>query len=118
MTTMGVPKGCSRCAKCQEYRGFYAKKEQHAMGNLNGRSGACTIYCSCANQNKCARCGQPLAERKLRAHYYDEDNHRIPYMSGLHALGHRCTEVDAPPAMTAVEVQVEYEREKRRMGWR
>jgi hypothetical protein len=86
----GAPKGCSRCSVCQEFEGFYAPKNRaNRWGNNNGRSTASTIHCACANTNRCARCGELLPERKLRVHYYDENNHRIAYLSGLHALQHR-----------------------------
>jgi hypothetical protein len=109
----GVPRACARCGKCGEYAGAYVTKTCSMFGTPNAKSVARTIYCRCANTNRCARCGQLLAERKLRACYYDVANCRIAYMSGLHAVAHQC---QAEPMDWAAQQMEEWlEREVRQV---
>ena len=49
-----------------------------------------SVACRCDNDNRCARCYHPLAERKLNANYYDESDGDIWYVPGFTGLSHRC----------------------------
>jgi hypothetical protein len=51
------------------------------------------VHCGCNNDNRCARCGERLAEWKLNANYYDERDGHIWHVPGFSALSHRCASV-------------------------
>jgi hypothetical protein len=35
------------------------------------------VHCRCENHNRCARCGEQLAKRRLNANYYRESDRQI-----------------------------------------
>jgi hypothetical protein len=48
------------------------------------------VSCACDNDNECARCGEPLFERRLQCNWFDEDDGTLRYVPGFHALDHAC----------------------------
>jgi len=79
----GVPKGLAPCPLCHGWRGtaFLASTDRLVRA-----------YCLCENWNRCARCGKPLAARRLNAHYYDPANDTFPHVPGFSGLRHVCGE--------------------------
>ena len=48
--------------------------------------------CLCENDTLCAGCGQPLAERRVNANYYDVGDRHIWHVPAFKAFDHRCFE--------------------------
>jgi hypothetical protein len=83
----GVPKGLSRCTTCRLFAGDYLA--------LNGAGDHRTprvlqVHCRCENHNRCAGCGETLADRRLSAYQYDEANRQVGYLAAYSAFSHRC----------------------------
>jgi hypothetical protein len=49
-----------------------------------------TVHCRCANDNRCAACGQPLYEHKLNANYYNPRDGQIWHVPAFCGLSHQC----------------------------
>jgi hypothetical protein len=80
----GIPKGLRRCPRCSEWRGeclIPARKYKTTL---------IRVCCRCENDNLCACCGRPLADRKLNANHYDESDGRIWHVPGFCCLDHLC----------------------------
>ncbi len=88
----GVPRGLERCPHCGEWRGDCLDSSPTSFCRV------VTVHCRCANDNRCAACGQLLYERKLNANYYEPGDGHIWHVPGFCGLSHRC-----PPA-TAISV--------------
>jgi len=94
----GVPRGLRRCPTCGELRGERLRDEKLRVERLRGagttgedeRPEVVDIFCRCANHNRCAGCGGPLAEHRLSAWHWDEADSRAWYLAAYCALGHRC----------------------------
>jgi len=69
----GVPTGLYKCPACGFYKGTCLDPSPCFQG-LKVK-----VHCRCENNNKCARCGQPLSQFRLNANYYDEK----PEVSGM-----------------------------------
>lgn len=82
----GVPAGLERCEQCGEWCGVCLDPER-SVEPL-----ALPVTCLCENQNECARCGEPLFERRLQSNWYDEVDGELRYVPGFHALDHNCPE--------------------------
>jgi len=79
----GVPRGLLRCPACQGWTGECLDPSPQFRGQVM------RVHCRCENNNRCARCRDPLAW-KLNANYYDEADGQIWYVPGFVALSHRC----------------------------
>lgn len=80
-STEGVPNGLTRCDRCGEWRG---------QALLDGPDLVVDVFCSCDNHNRCARCLQPFAERRLGACSYFEEERRVLHVPAFAALDHDC----------------------------
>jgi hypothetical protein len=58
------------------------------------------VHCRCENHNRCARCGEQLAKRRLNANYYRESDRQIWHVPGFRGLSHRCRSLDGRPAIS------------------
>ena len=84
----GLPPGLRRCPACAQARGeFLALRGE---GNLDRRPRVVDVHCSCTNHNRCAGCGEPLAERRLSAYFWDEERSGVTYVAAYVGLGHEC----------------------------
>jgi hypothetical protein len=88
----GVPRpaGLARCSACGWFRGDYLATK--GEGNGDPRPRVVPIHCRCDNHNRCARCGEPLAESRLSAYEYREEDDSIWYLAAFAGLSHRCEE--------------------------
>ena len=83
-TPHGIPMGLARCSVCFEWKGQCLDPSPKFQGLL------VSVACRCENENRCARCFQPLYERKLNANYYRESDGQIWHVSGSICERHRC----------------------------
>lgn len=83
----GVPTGLYKCNQCGFYKGTCLDPSPCFQG-LKVK-----VHCRCENDNKCARCGQPLSQFRLNANYYDEKTRSIWYVPGFTALNHVCPDL-------------------------
>ena len=79
----GLPKGLIRCSNCCEPRGECLDPSPDFRGMIM------RVHCRCENDNRCARCGGPLYERKLNANFWGEDG-TIWHVPGFCGFGHSC----------------------------
>jgi hypothetical protein len=86
----GLPRGLERCPTCSEWRGRCLDPAPDFFCRVM------TVHCRCQNDNRCAACGQRLADRKLNANYYNLHDRQIWHVPGFSGLDHRC------PAMPPV----------------
>jgi hypothetical protein len=82
----GVPRGLVRCARCGEWRGRCLDPGPEFAGQVMD------VHCRCANDNRCAACGDLLHERKLNANTYNEADGHVWHTPGFAGLGHVCAE--------------------------
>jgi hypothetical protein len=80
----GVPRGLARCRVCQNWAGVCLDPSPVFHGQVM------RVACACANDNRCAGCGDPLADWKLNANYYAEADGHIWHVPGFVAFEHRC----------------------------
>ena len=80
--------GLARCRTCGDLTGDYLAT--HGEGNGDERPRVIRIHCGCDNHNRCARCGEPLDDRRLSAYYFDEDEDSVIYVAAYCGLDHRC----------------------------
>ena len=86
--TQGIPAGLDRCATCAGLRGDYLATEGEGNGDLTPR--VIRVHCGCENHNRCARCGEPLANSRLSAYGFNEGDGKAWYLAAYTALSHRC----------------------------
>jgi hypothetical protein len=86
--------GLVRCPTCGELAGDYLATNGEGNGDQTPR--VIRVYCQCENHNRCARCGEPLAERRLSAYHFVEETGSVCYVAAYCAFSHRCP--DEPPA--------------------
>jgi hypothetical protein len=91
----GSPRGLERCEACGDWRGVCLDPAERFHGQVM------TVHCRCTNHNRCARCGDPLYERRLNANYFDRAE--IWHVPGFCGLSHicadpaaRCSSTDRP----------------------
>ncbi len=78
----GVPRGLAACPDCGEYRGL-------SLGTDAAAGWVATVYCRCENHNRCARCGGPLAPRRLNGHVFENGQAwHVPAFSGFSHVCH------------------------------
>ncbi len=89
----GVPRppGLNRCSDCGDYRGQYLALR--GEGNDDLRPRVLAVRCRCENRNRCARCGEPLAERRLSSYEYEEKADKVWYWAAYIGLSHQCEAV-------------------------
>jgi len=80
----GVPRGLERCPVCSEWSGICLDPSPQFFGKVM------TVQCRCANDNRCAACGQPLYEHRLNANYYNPRDRRIWHVPAFCGLSHQC----------------------------
>lgn len=88
----GIPAGLARCPDCGEFRGDYLAVK--GEGNGDQRPRVIEVHCACQNHNRCAACGEPLAESRLSAYSYDETTASVWYLAAYAGLRHRCVRED------------------------
>ena len=84
----GIPVGLSRCATCGRYAGDYLDIRDDGRGHKNPR--VLRVHCKCENHNRCARCGEPLADSRLSAYEFNPADGRAWYVAAYVGLSHRC----------------------------
>lgn len=72
--------GLSECQECGEWRGQRLLAENRRIVH--------EVRCCCGIPNRCARCGQPLADSWLES--YCSIHGLIMFVAGYRALAHRC----------------------------
>lgn len=82
----GLPTGLRRCERCGQAAGEHLRDETEIV----------RVYCACDNHNRCARCRLPLAEHRLSAWFWDEEDSSAWHEAAYAAFSHRCP--DEPPA--------------------
>ena len=80
----GTPRGLQRCRRCGDWAGTCLDASEVFAGLVM------TVHCRCDNHNRCARCGDLLAERRLNANFYDPGDRSIWHVPGFEAFGHQC----------------------------
>jgi hypothetical protein len=81
----GIPAGLDRCAACARFRGDHLDTEGEGETPCVIR-----VHCKCENHNRCARCGETLAESRLSAWEFNEADGRVRYAAAYVGLSHRC----------------------------
>jgi len=82
----GSPRGLERCEVCGEWRGMCLDPAEQFRGHVM------TVHCRCTNHNRCARCGDPLYERRLNANYFEQAHRTIWHVPGYCGLSHICAQ--------------------------
>lgn len=90
----GVPRGLARCGRCSEWRGRCLDPSPQFAGHVM------EVHCRCANDNRCAACGDLLHARKLNANAYNEADGHIWHTPGFSAFGHVCRDGAAGRSQT------------------
>lgn len=84
----GIPIGLDRCPTCQRFAGDYLAIKGEGNGDMTPR--VLRVHCACENHNRCARCGEPLAESRLSAYEFNEEDGKVWYAPAFMGLDHRC----------------------------
>lgn len=82
----GLPIGLTTCPECMEVRGECLDINPHFPGLM------IPVHCRCDNENRCARCGEKLQDRKLNGNQYDADDGEIWHTPGFCGFRHRCAD--------------------------
>lgn len=80
----GVPRGLRQCAECGYWAGECLDPNPKFRGQIM------TVHCLCANDNRCAGCGELLAGYRLNANYYEAADGLIWHVPGFAGLSHQC----------------------------
>jgi len=80
----GVPKGLVECPNCGGLKGECLGTVEHYKKSI------LPVHCQCDNNNRCARCGNVLYERKLSSNYFEPSDGRIWYVPGFCCFDHVC----------------------------
>jgi hypothetical protein len=80
--------GLARCPTCGELGGDYLATRGEGNGDRTRR--VIRVHCSCGNHNRCARCGETLAEHRLSAYHFVEETDSVCYVAAYCAFSHRC----------------------------
>jgi len=83
-----VPPGLRRCPTCGRLAGDYLALK--GEGNRDPSPRVIEVHCHCTNHNRCAHCGEPLADSRLSAYSYDETERKVWYLAAYSAFSHRC----------------------------
>jgi hypothetical protein len=79
-----VPRGLERCSSCSEWQGECLDPNPLFQGHV------VPVHCRCENNNRCARCGELLHDRRLNGNYYDEEDGQVWHVPGFCGLSHQC----------------------------
>lgn len=80
----GLPGGLDRCPSCSEVAGDWYREP----------NGVIRVWCACDNHNRCARCREPLANHRLSAWFWDEEQRAPRHVAAYAAFSHRCPDAD------------------------
>jgi len=80
--------GLGACRTCGELAGDLLRIGE--PGTRYPGSRVIRLDCRCANHNRCARCGDALADRRLSAYFWDAAKQGVWYVAAYSALSHRC----------------------------
>lgn len=80
----GAPIGLTKCPNCGEWRGQCLDPSPIFKDLIM------EVHCLCDNKNRCAACGELLAERKLNGNRYSPTDDGIWHWPGFMAFSHRC----------------------------
>jgi hypothetical protein len=80
--------GLSPCTTCGDLAGDFLATQGEGNGDPMPR--VIRVSCRCDNQNRCARCGEPLAESRLSAYHFVRASGSVCYHAAYSAFGHRC----------------------------
>ncbi len=80
----GIPRGLLPCLVCGEWRGNCFDTAHREL--------IVRVCCTCENDNRCARCGAPLYDRKLNANFLDLADLKVWHVPGFFGLNHLCPE--------------------------
>jgi hypothetical protein len=80
--------GLAACPTCGESAGDLLQVGE--PGSRYPGSRVIRLDCRCANHNRCARCGDALADRRLSAYFWDGAKQGVWYVAAYSALSHRC----------------------------
>jgi hypothetical protein len=82
----GLPIGLGPCPMCGEVRGECLDTNPQFPGLV------ISVHCPCDNENRCARCGEHLNDRRLNGNYYCRSDGHIWHTPGFCGLKHRCAD--------------------------
>ncbi len=85
----GIPVSLAACPACGEYRGLF-------LGTDAAAGWVATVHCRCENHNRCARCLELLAPRRLNGFVFGEG--QAWHTPGFSGLGHVC-----PPGAGSIQ---------------
>lgn len=80
----GVPNGLERCGVCGRWRGEALLEKLDLV---------VAVFCRCDNHNRCARCLQLLADRRLDGAAYFEDEGKVLHVPAFMGLRHDCADL-------------------------
>lgn len=98
VNAFGVPKGLTKCLRCGLWQGECLDTNPEFAGNVIG------VDCLCANQNRCANCGELLFSYKLNANYFDESDARTWHVPGFCGFGHQCPRPEVRRSTAATRI--------------
>lgn len=84
----GLPPGLARCPICSRLAGEFLAVHGEGTGDTTPR--VIDVHCRCANHNRCAACGEPLAESRLSAYRWSDPDRAVRYLAAYAALAHKC----------------------------
>lgn len=84
----GLPPGLTRCPACEHFAGEFLATNGEGNGDTTPR--VIDVHCRCANHNRCAACGEPLADPRLSAYRWSEPDRDVRYLAAYAGLSHKC----------------------------
>jgi hypothetical protein len=80
----GARRGLTRCERCGEWHGTCLDRVPGAPVLI------VPVHCACDNVTRCARCLEPLRERRLNGNEYRERDRGVWHWPAFMASEHRC----------------------------
>ncbi len=80
--------GLVRCPTCRDLAGDFLATKGEGDGDMKRR--VIRVHCRCENHNRCAWCGDHLADRRLSAYYFIEETAKVGYVAAYVSFSHRC----------------------------
>ena len=80
----GVPRGLIHCRRCDKWHGRCLDPGPRFAGQVM------EVHCRCANDSRCAACGDRLYTRKLNANEYNQVDGQIWHTPGFSGFAHVC----------------------------
>ena len=78
------------CATCGDLAGDFLANDGEGNGDMTAR--VIRVHCRCENHNRCAWCGDHLADHRLSAYYFIEATAQVCYVAAYSSFSHRCAE--------------------------